>query len=77
MKELSKKIVAAIKKNVELDENGRIQMFNNVGWIPDYKIDVYADPDATVLYAPGYGYVEVLGVSKEVYDEVFSEIGTH
>lgn len=53
----------------------RIQMFNCRDILGDYKEILYTDENVTVLYAPQWKYVEVLGLPDEDYREVFEACG--
>ena len=53
----------------------RIQMFDHRGWTPDYKVSIYNDDTIEILYAPDWGYVEVLGATAEEYNAIFKECG--
>lgn len=53
----------------------RIQMFNTSGIADDEKEVLYKSHMATVLYAPGWKYVEVLGVSENEYKDIFEYYG--
>lgn len=62
----------------ELHE-GRIQMFDCRGFgiaANDYKVCLYKDLEGVeVLWASGWDYVEVLGLSEKDYKEVFDAVG--
>lgn len=53
----------------------RIQMFDCEDIMGDYKIVLFSEKAVKVLYAPGYGYVEILGLPKEEYDSLLKKYG--
>lgn len=56
-------------------EKKRIQMFDCEDIMGDYKIVLFSEEAVEVLYAPGYRYVEILGLPKEEYDYLFKKYG--
>lgn len=58
----------------ELGED-RIQMFDCQDIMGDYKEVLLSEKGVAVLYAPGYKYVEILGLDKEDYDCFFEKYG--
>ena len=53
----------------------RIQMFDCEDIMGDYKIVLFSEEAVEVLYAPEYGYVEILGLPKEEYDSLLKKYG--
>ena len=53
----------------------RIQMFDTVSTTDDKKEILYKSDIAMVLYAPGFEYVEVLGVTESEYKDIFEYCG--
>lgn len=41
----------------------------------DYKIVLFSEEAVEVLYAPEYGYAEILGLPKEEYDSLLKKYG--
>lgn len=69
-----KHLVRKITKAVISGGYRYYQMFDCRNTTGDYMRVLWRwhrDPSVTVEYAPGYGYVEVLGVSDEVYRKAY------
>lgn len=66
------KIEKLIKFLKERFESG-IQMFDTPSLVDDYRIPIYVDDDITVLYAPGWDYIEIYGISDEEFERVMKE----
>lgn len=60
-----------------LEELGqdRIQMFGWEDIMGDSKVVLLRYEEVEVIYAPGYGYVELLGLDKEDYHYFFERYG--
>lgn len=58
----------------ELDRD-RIQMFDCRDIMGDSKVVLLSLEEVKVLYAPGYKYVEKLGLDKEDYAYFFKKYG--
>ena len=56
-------------------DNRRIQMYDCVGDCGDKKVVLADDGDVTVLFAPAWSYVEVLGLSDEDFQYVMERCG--
>lgn len=54
------------------------QAFNTPNLVGDYMESVYEDGGIEVLYAPGYGYVEIFGLTESEFENitVISEWGS-
>ena len=50
-----------------------IQMFDKPSLVNDYRIEIYYEDGISVLYAPGYEYIEIFGVSKEEFKKIVKE----
>lgn len=66
------RIEKLIKFLKEKFESG-IQMFDTPSLVNDYRIPIYVDDDITVLYAPGWDYIEIYGISDEELERVMKE----
>lgn len=66
------KIEKLIKFLKERFESG-IQMFDTPSLSNDYRIPIYVEDDITVLYAPGWDYIEIYGISDEEFERVMKE----
>lgn len=74
-KELENKICKAIEEILEIEGAKKIQMFNCYDIAGDYK-EIYLNEDGVeVLYAPGWSYVEVIGLSDKDYKKIFKKYG--
>lgn len=74
-KELENKIYKAIEEILEIEGAKRIQMFNCYDIAGDYKECFLKEDGIEVLYAPGYSYVEVIGLSDKNYKKIFKKYG--
>ncbi len=52
-----------------------IQMFNTPNLAGDFMIQIYEDGEIYVLYAPGWNYIEVFGLTNKQFEELEKEIG--
>ena len=50
-------------------------MFDCYGIVGDYKVAFLNEDGVQVLYAPGYKYVEVIGLTDEDYNKIFEKYG--
>ena len=66
------RIEKLIKFLKERFESG-IQMFDTPSLANDYRIPIYVEDDITVLYAPGWDYIEIYGISDEEFERVMKE----
>ena len=66
------KIEKLIKFLKERFENG-IQMFDTPSLVNDFRLPIYSEDEITVLWAPGYEYIEIYGISSEEFDRVMKE----
>lgn len=66
------KIEKLIKFLKERFENG-IQMFDTPSLVNDFRLPIYSEDEITVLWAPGYEYIEIYGISSEEFDRVVRE----
>ncbi len=73
-KELEKisEILTDLLKENELD---KIQMFDCRDIVEDYKECLLYEDGVTILYAPEYLYVEILGLSAEDYNKIYQKFG--
>jgi site-specific recombinase XerD len=74
-KELENKICKAIEEILEIEKTKRIQMFNCYDTAGDYKEYLLKEDGIEVLYAPGYRYVEVIGLADKDYQKIFKKYG--
>lgn len=66
------RIEKLIKFLKERFENG-IQMFDTPSLVNDFRLPIYSEDEITVLWAPGYEYIEIYGISSEEFDRVMKE----
>ena len=66
------RIEKLIKFLKERFENG-IQMFNTPSLVNDFRLPIYSEDEITVLWAPGYEYIEIYGISDEEFERVMKE----
>ena len=66
------KIEKLIKFLKERFEDG-IQMFDTPSLVNDFRLPIYSEDEITVLWAPGYEYIEIYGISSEEFDRVMKE----
>ena len=66
------KIEKLIKFLKERFENG-IQMFDTPSLVNDFRLPIYSEDEITVLWAPGYDYIEIYGISDEEFERVMKE----
>ena len=66
------RIEKLIKFLKERFENG-IQMFDTPSLVNDFRLPIYSEDEITVLWAPGYEYIEIYGISSEEFDRVVRE----
>ena len=74
-KELENKICKAIEDILKIEGSKKIQMFDCYDIVGDYKETFLNEDGVEVLYAPGYTYVEVVGLSDEDYNKIFKKYG--
>lgn len=44
-----------------------VQMFDTPSIMGDYRFPIYNKDGISVLYAPGYDYIEIFGISNEEF----------
>ena len=66
------RIEKLIKFLKERFEDG-IQMFDTPSLVNDFRLHIYSEDGITVLWAPGYEYIEIYGISSEEFDRVMKE----
>ena len=66
------RIEKLIKFLKERFENG-IQMFDTPSLVNDFRLPIYSEDEITVLWAPGYEYIEIYGISDEEFERVMKE----
>ena len=66
------RIEKLIKFLKERFEDG-IQMFDIPSLVNDFRLPIYSEDEITVLWAPGYEYIEIYGISSEEFDRVVRE----
>ena len=66
------RIEKLIKFLKERFEDG-IQMFDTPSLVNDFRLPIYSEDEITVLWAPGYEYREIYGISSEEFDRVMKE----
>ena len=66
------RIEKLIKFLKERFENG-IQMFDTPSLVNDFRLPIYSEDEITVLWAPGYDYIEIYGISDEEFERVMKE----
>lgn len=74
-KELENKINKTLKELLERNEQDKIQMFDCRDIAGDYKESLLDEDNVTILYAPNYNYVEVLGLSEQDYNKIYEKYG--
>ncbi len=50
-----------------------IQSFTTKNVVGDYMVTIYNKDEIQVDYAPGYGYIEIFGLTDEEYQELEKE----
>lgn len=50
-----------------------VQMFDTRNIVGDYMINIYDEDGVTIDYAPKWEYIEVFGLEREEYAEVYKE----
>lgn len=53
-----------------LEEYPHTQAFNTHNLVGDYMESVYEDKSIEVFYAPGYGYVEIFGLTESEFENI-------
>lgn len=48
-------------------------MFDTPSMMGDYRFPIYNEDGISVLYAPGYDYIEIFGISNEEFERVMKE----
>lgn len=74
-KELENEICKVIEDILEIEGSKKVQMFDCYDIVGDYKIAFLDEDGVQVLYAPGYKYVEVIGLTDEDYNKIFEKYG--
>ncbi len=73
--EIEEKISEALKELLQEIKQDKVQMFDCRDIVGDYKECILQEGEVTILYAPGYNYVEVLGLSTEDYNKIYERFG--
>ena len=73
--EIREQIESAIKETLRSCGRKKIQMFDCPDLVGDYKVTLFYNHDIGVFYAPGYEYIELLGLSEDVYSYFFRKYG--
>lgn len=63
-------LIGFLKENFEKG----IQMFDTPNIAGDLMFLIYKKDDITVLFAPGYNYIEIFGISDEEFARVEKEV---
>ena len=63
-------LIVFLKENFEKG----IQMFDTPNIVGDLMLRIYKKDDITVLFAPGYNYIEIFGISDEEFERVKKEV---
>lgn len=63
-------LIGFLKENFEKG----IQMFDTPNIAGDLMFLIYKKDDITVLFAPGYNYIEIFGISDEEFERVEKEV---
>lgn len=63
-------LIVFLKENFEKG----IQMFDTPNIAGDLMFLIYKKDDITVLFAPGYNYIEIFGISDEEFERVEKEV---
>lgn len=63
-------LIVFLKENFEKG----IQMFDTPNIAGDLMFLIYKKDDITVLFAPGYDYIEIFGISDEEFERVEKEV---
>lgn len=74
-KEIKVKIEDVLKELLLKLEKNKIQMFDCYDIAGDYKITLFSDEKIDVLYAPGYEYVEIVGLNEKDFHYFFNKYG--
>ena len=69
------KIEDALRGALERCGTEKIQMFDSIGLVGDHKELLFKEDGIVLLFAPGYLYVELLGLSEEGYNYFFEKYG--
>lgn len=62
-----------LKKFLKKVFKKRIQTFTTKNIVGDYMETIYNKDEIQVDYAPGYGYIEIFGLTDEEYKELEKE----
>lgn len=62
-----------LKKFLKKVFKKRIQTFTAKNIVGDYMETIYNKDEIQVDYAPGYGYIEIFGLTDEEYKELEKE----
>lgn len=70
---MKEKRLIKLKKFLKEVFKNRIQAFTTKNLVGDYMETIYNKDEIQVDYAPGYGYIEIFGLTDEEYEELEEE----
>lgn len=70
---MKEKRLIKLKKFLKGVFKKRIQAFTTKNIVGDYMETIYNKDGIQVDYAPGYGYIEIFGLTDEEYEELEKE----
>lgn len=70
---MKEKKLIKLKKFLKGVFKKRIQAFTTKNIVGDYMETIYNKDGIQVDYAPGYGYIEIFGLTDEEYEELEKE----
>lgn len=70
---MKEKKLIKLKKFLKGVFKKRIQAFTTKNIVGDYMETIYNKDGIQVDYAPGYGYIEIFGLTNEEYEELEKE----
>ena len=68
-----RKEINKVKKIFKRSAKKNIQAFTTKNIVGDFMVTIYNKDGIQVDYAPGYGYIEIFGLTDEEYEELEKE----
>ena len=72
---MKEKKLIKLKKFLKGVFKKRIQAFTTKNIVGDYMETIYNKDGIQVDYAPGYGYIEIFGLTDEEYEDLIDNTG--
>jgi len=70
---MKEKRLIKLKKFLKEVFKKNIQAFTTKNIVGDFMVTIYNKDGIQVDYAPGYGYIEIFGLTDEEYEELEKE----